>query len=562
MSERAASIRLDVPDLPLPTLAESGQAATVQQQLQALVLNDRQSVVSSIQADLNRQIETIIAQRVAHELAQKIQQILEQNRLARHRQFGSSSEACQGWLFNEAELLTAQPDEEPSEDDTVHSSPAAGKGKPKARGHRRALPPELPRVEVLIDVPEEQRQDANGKPMMCIGEEVSEQLDIIPMKIRVIRTVRPKYAPRKGNGVPVVASLPPNILPRSNFTAGFVAMLLTVKYADGLPLNRMTKVLARHGVDVPRQSLARTAIQAAQALQPIANLMRDVLLEGNIIHMDETTVQVLKEPDKSPTSNSYMWVQKGGVPGKPVVMFDYAPTRAGSVPMRLLEGWSGYLMTDDYSGYDAAVTHHGITHLACMAHARRKFVEADIANLQGKDSHARQAVKFFARLYRIERRLRDASDAQRFRVRQKFSKRTLNKFHTWLLDMLPKVPPKTKLGEALAYTLNIWNRLVRYIERGDLPIDNNPCENAIRPFVVGRKAWLFADTPAGAHASALVYSLIETAKASGREPYAWLCYVLERLPLAKTVDEIDALMPWNTHDQDLAMNLVARESCA
>lgn len=512
-----------------------------------------------IQAETLR-LEAQFDQRVAHQVALKVQQIIEQNRLARHRQFGPSSEAGQGSLFNEVELLASQP--EPA-DDTPQDQPAdKRKGQPKPRGHRRALPPELPRVELIIDLPEDQRQAADGTPLVRIGEEVSEQLDIIPMKIRVIRTIRPKYAAAHGKGAPVVACLVPGILPRSNFTAGALAMLLTVKYADGLPLYRFAKVLARHGVDVPRQSLARVAIQAAQALQPIANLMRDALLDSPIIHMDETPVQVLREPGKAPTSKSYMWVQRGGPPGQPVVMFDYDPTRSGGVPTRLLAGWSGYLMTDDYAGYNDVASKEGITRLACMVHARRKFVQASRASPKGKNSHADTALTFFARLYRLEKRVQRAPDRLRYRVRQKLSHQTLNELHAWLVDMRPKVTPKSALGEALAYLQSNWSKLVRYIERGDLPIDNNPCENAIRPFVIGRKNWMFADTPAGAHASALVYSLIETAKACGREPYAWLCYVLERLPLAKTVDDVEALLPWNTHDQDLAMNLVAREEWA
>ncbi len=519
-------------------------------------------LAARLEAQISARLEAQFDSRVAHEVAQKVQQIIEQNRLARHRQFGPSSEAGQGWLFNEAELFASQP--QPPADADAPTAPAQGRNKShaKARGHRRALPPELPRVEILIDLPEDERKDADGAPMVRIGEEISEQLDIIPMKIRVIRTIRPRYAPARGNGAPVVASLPPGILPRSNFTAGFLAMLLTVKYADGLPLNRIAKVLDRHGVDVPRQSLARAAIQTAGALQPIANLMRDALLDGTVLHMDETTVQVLKEPGRAPTTKSYMWVQRGGPPDKPVVVFDYAPSRASAVPLRLLEGFGGHLMTDDYAGYDAAVAKYGITHLACAAHARRKFVEAKRASAKGKNSHADIALAFFARLYRIEKRVQHAPDSLRLRVRQKLSKKTLDALHAWAIEMLPRVTPRSKLGEALAYLLNIWSRLVRYIERGDLPIDNNSVENAIRPFVIGRKAWLFSDTPAGTHASALVYSLIETARANGREPYAWLCYVLERLPLAKTVDDVEALLPWNTHDQDLAMNLVAREQWA
>ncbi len=571
MSERAASLHLEVPEIPLPEWAATGVSAELQQQLQALLHQDRQSVVDALQGSIERQIqalieqrlaqqEALIEQRVAHEVAQKVQQILEQNRLARHRLFGPSSEAGQGTLFNEAEQLAAQPDEdapEHSEAPALRTRPQ--NGRPKNRGHRRALPPELPRVERIIDVLPEQRLDANGVPMVRIGEEVSEVLDIIPMRIRVIRSIRPKYAPAKGQGAPVIAAVPSTILPRTQFSAGFIAMLLVVKYADGLPLHRFAKVLARHGVEVPRQTLARTVISTARALQPLHNLMRDTLLESPVLHMDETTVQVLKEPGKSPTSPSYMWVQRGGLPGQPVVLFDYDPSREGAVPVRLLEGWQGYLMTDDYSGYNAAAARPGVHHLACAAHARRKFVEAKRASPNGKSPRADQALTFFARLYRIEKRVRHAPDALRYRVRQKLSRQVLDELRAWLDEWRPKVVPKGKLGEALAYLEGIWPRLIRYIERGDLPIDNNPCENAIRPFVVGRKNWMFADTPGGAHASAVIYSLIETAKACGREPYAWLLYALERLPLAKTVEEVDALLPWNTHDQDLAMNLLAQE---
>lgn len=529
----------------------------VERQLDGRIWAQIKPQLDAYQARLDAQFDS----RVASEVAARVQSILEQYRLARHHRFGASSEAGQRSLFNEAELLAGEPAVAEASHDEVSAAPSRAQGKAchKPRGHRCALPPELPRVEVVIDVPADQRRDATGAPMVRIGEEVSERLDITPMKIRVIRTIRPKYAPATGDAPPVVASLPPSILPHSQFTAGFAAMLLTLKYVDGLPLYRMAKVLARHGVDVPRQSLARTAIQTAQALQPIANLMRDALFEGDVLHMDETRVQVLKEPGRAATTQSYMWVSRGGPPGKPAVMFDYAPSRAGEVATRLLAGFDGYLMTDGYAGYDAAVAAHGLTHLACMAHARRKFVEAKRASPKGKDAHADRALVFFARLYRIEQRVRRAPDALRLRVRQKVSRQTLDALHAWLMDLLPKVAPKTKLGEALAYAVKLWPQLTRYTERGDLPIDNNACENAIRPFVVGRKAWMFSATPAGAHASALVYSLIETARANGRDPYAWLCHVLERLPLARTVDDIEALLPWNVRDQDLAANLVLRE---
>ena len=471
--------------------------AQVQTQLHAQLEVYRQA----LEADYQQRLAAGIAAGVAAGVAEKIQYILEQWRLSRHRRFGPSSESHQGELFNEAEALVDQAPQTPDEhDDDTDSGKASGEKKKPKRGHRRALPPELPRIEHVIDVPEEQRVCDCGTPMVRIGEDVSEQLDIVPMQIRVIRTVRPRYACPKGDQAPVQMPAPAQVLPRSNFSAGFLAMLAVVKYVDGLPLARFEKVLARHGVEVPRQSLARGLIKLAQALQPLHNLARDALLDSPVIYMDETTVQVLKEPGRSPTSTSYMWVQRGGPPGKPVVLFDYHSSRSGQIPVRLLEGWQGYLMTDGYEGYAPVARTMGIEHLACAAHARRKFVEAKRSSPNGKSARADHALDLFGQLYRIEARLKEASDAERFEARQTRSLPVLQKLRAWLDDTLPVVTPKSKLGEALGYLHKVWSRLVRYTERGDLPIDNNPAESAIRPFVVGRKAWLFSDTPAGAHA--------------------------------------------------------------
>lgn len=528
------------------------------QQYQQVLDKQLKQHLQEYEQRLESSFDQKLAEGITNGVAKKVLEIIEQNRLARYKMFGPSSESSQRSLFNESEQINEEDPDHAGNQDLCATQQAAPK-KRKVRGHRKALPPELPRVDVVLDIDESKRTDTNGNPMVRIGQEVSEKLDIIPMKIRVIRTIRPKYAPAKGAGSPIIAAMPESILPRSNFSASSLAMLLTVKYADGLPLYRFNKVLKRHGVDVPRQTLARYVIEASKALQPIANIMRDTLFDGSVMHMDETSVQVLKEPGKKATSKSYMWVQYGGLPDKPVVMFDYAPARSSSVPVRLLQGWSGHLMTDDYSGYNELVRQNNIIHLACMAHARRKFIEAKRVAVKGKESKADIAIGYFAKLYRIEKRIKKAPDILRYRVRQKLSRQILDDLRLWVTEMIPIVTPKSKLGEALSYTNSIWPKLMRYIDRGDLPIDNNPCENAIRPFVVGRKAWLFSSTQAGARASALIYSIIETAKANGREPYAWLCYVLERLPLAKNVDEIEALMPWNTTDEDLAMNLLARQ---
>ena len=483
----------------------------------------------------------------------RMDRLLEQIVLARRRMFGASSEQSdgQGHLFNEAEALALGSTEEqdlaviPEVKDPATPKPPADRKTP--RGKRAPLPTELERVEVLHDVPESERLCPCGTPMVVIGQDVSEQLDIVPMQIRVLRHVRMRYGCPDSAHPPVTAKLPAQPLPKSNASADFLAMMLTVKYVDGLPLTRFSKVLDRHKAPVPPQTLARWAIGAGQLILPLLNLARDALFEGSLLHIDETVVQVLKEKDKAPTSTSYMWVQTGGPPGKPVVIFDYDPSRSAEVPVRLLPGYRGYLMADGYKGYNKLANTEGIERMACWAHARRRFVEASRVQPKGKRGLANEAIGLIGVLYGIERdcKKEKATDQERYLARQERSVPALAAIYAWMQRTLPQVTPKSALGTALSYMRDQWSMLVRYPERGDLPIDNNRCENAIRPFVLGRKAWLFSDTVAGAKASAVIYSLIETAKANGLEPYHWLRQVLRELPAAKTVEAIEALLPWN-----------------
>lgn len=489
-------------------------------------------------------------------LAEHITYLYEQIALARRRMFGPSSEgAGQFHLFNEAEILAATIPSAEAQD--VVPLPAPVKAQQLARGKRSPLPAELERIEIIHDVPEALRLCECGTPMVLINRVVSEQLDIVPMQVRVLQHIRLVYGCAASEHTPVTAALPPQPLPKSNASPGLLAMLLTTKYVDGLPLARFEKVLARHDVTVPRQTLARWAIGAGAALQPLHNLMRDALFDAPFLHMDETGVQVLKEKGKSPSSQSYMWVQTGGPPGKPVVIYDYDPSRSGEVPARLLAGYQGYLMTDGYDGYNQLAKTEGIEHLVCWAHVRRKFVDAVKVQPKGTHGHADQAVAMIGKLYAIEREHKDSTDEVRYAARQEQSITVLNELYDWMGKMLPMVPPKSALGTALSYMRDYWGKLVRYTERGDLPIDNNRCENAIRPFVIGRKAWLFSDTPAGANASAIIYSLVETAKANGIEPYTWLRHVLEHLPAAQTADEMDKLLPWNYHAATLPTSRLA-----
>jgi transposase len=555
------TVRPDADDAPIDP-ARFGIAATPEA-MRALAEAINAAVAQRVDAVVAERVEVEVAKRVEAELAKRVQAIYEQLILSRRRMFGRSSEAQTGQarLFDEADALASQTTQA---DDQVALPPAtagAAEGSrqaatPKARGKRGPLPAELPRVDIVHDVPEAERTCACGTPMVEIGQDVSEQLDIIPMQIRVLRHIRKRYACPGGEQAPVTAPAPLQVLPKSNASNDLLAMLLTSKYVDGLPLARFEHVLARSGVKVPRQTQARWILGTARALQPLHNLLRDHLLAAPVIHMDETTVQVLKEPGKPATSSSYMWVQTGGPPGRPVVIYDYDASRSGQVPVRLLEGWRGYLMTDGYEGYGALARTPGVEHLVCWAHARRGCVDASKVQARGKRGRADEAIELIGRLYRVERDMKTATETERHAARQARSLPALAELRAWLDKTRPQVPPSLALGKALAYLDKYWDRLTRYTERGDLPIDNNRCEGAIRPFVVGRKAWLFSDTPAGAHASALIYSLVETAKANGLEPYTWLRRVLRSLPAARTVEHYEALLPWNMHTNDLAIETV------
>jgi transposase len=439
-------------------------------------------------------------------------------------------------LFNEPESETI-PLIVDAEEEVVSPTTRSGKRKP--------LLADLPRIGVIHELPERELTCVSGCRKHVVSEETSEQLDIVPMQIRVIKHIRKVYGCRGCDSAPVTTDKPAQLIEKSMASPSVLAMLLTTKYVDGLPLHRFETVLSRHGIDIPRQTLARWIIQCGKHLQPLLNLMRDRLLGSPIIHCDETRVQVLKEPDRDPTSQSWMWGQASGPPDRKVVLFDYTSSRAQEVPLRLLESYRGYVMTDDYAGYNALALQPGVERLACMAHARRKFVDAQKVQPKGKTGCADIALTMINKLYSIERELKGVSDEQRFIVRQEKSLPILGRLKSWLDKTQPQVTPQSVLDKAVNYLASNWSRLERYVETGFLPINNNRAEHAIKPFVIGRKAWLFSDTPKGATASAQTYSLVETAKVNRQEPNTWLRHVLERLPHAQSVADYEALLPWN-----------------
>lgn len=494
----------------------------------------------------------------------EIERLEEKLRLAAHKRFGASSEkadADQLGLFNEAEALATPPDPDAPDEVTVPAHK-------RAKGGRKPLDPDLPRVRIEHDITETEKlcPCGSGHQRPRIGEMVSEQADIVPAKVQVLSHVRFKYGPcRDCDGVfppvtgdgdneasaprpVIVAPLPPQPIPKSIASPGTCAFVVTAKYADGLPLYRLEKILGRYGLDVSRGRLAAWMIRLGDLIVPLINLMEDAQAAHDILAMDETSVQVLKEDGRAAQTKSYMWVRRGGPPDKPVILFNYEPTRSGAIAWRLTQDFKGYLQSDGYSGYDAVGKREDVIHVGCLAHARRKFDEALKAQKKtGRGGLAAHGLALIQKLYRVEKIAREAgmSAQARKKLRDDKARPIWSELRQWLDRVRGHAPPSTKIGQALTYLDNQWPQLIRVLDDGRLEVDNNFCENAIRPFVLGRKAWLFSDTPAGANASARLYSLIETAKANGCEPYDYLKRVFAELPKATTLAEIELLLPWN-----------------
>ncbi len=466
----------------------------------------------------------------------------EQLNLALARRYAASSEKIspdQYRLFDEAETDTGV---EPEDDQIIVPAHT------RKKGGRKKLPESLPRVEVVYELSgDELICPHDGATLTEIGAVTSEQLDIVPAKIQVIRHIRKQYACACGQCIKT-AAWPQQPIPKSMASPGLLAHIAVSKYQDALPLYRQETILRRIGVDIPRATLANWMIRSGTLIQPLINLLRDRMVEYDIIQMDETTVQVLKEPGKRAQAKSYIWVQRGGPPAQPVVLYDYDPGRSAQVPKRLLEDFKGYLQTDGYDGYNAVVTANGLTHLGCMAHARRKFTDALKAQGRNKKrGKAHRGLSLIRKLYRVEKQARQLQlkPPERYAHRQKHALPVTIEMRTWLEDTLPQIPPSSVTGQALNYLHNEWDKLIRYLDDGRLEIDNNLAENAIRPFVVGRKNWLFSTSVKGVKASANLYSLIECAKINDLEPYAYLRHVFTELPKARTVEAIEALLPGN-----------------
>lgn len=488
--------------------------------------------------------------------------------LIRQKLFGSSSEKQhqekdpQYLLFDEAE---AHADEglPPVATTTIPEHER------KKRG-RKSKDVRLPVVERIHELESDDRAcPCCGKDRPKIGADTSCEYDLVPSHFVKIVHVRHKYGPcacasfeESGTASVITAPAPAKIIPGSDFSNRTTAFFMTAKYADAIPFYRMAKMLVRYGLVITRATLSNQAIAVGRAIGSLIELMNRDLMNSPVLLMDETTVQVLDEKDKSNTSKSYMWVQRGFYDGKPIHRFTYHPTRSGAFAEKLLADFNGwYLQTDGFKGYDRfhdekhPAYRPNLVHVGCFAHIRRKFVEA--WDVSGKMGIAEDAIKLIASLYEVERTLRKQLEEKTINETTFLSRRKrkaepyLSDFHMWLSRNSLTVAPQSKLGMAISYALAEFPLASRYIDHPLLTPDTNAVENAIRPFVIGRKNWLFSGSPRGAHASAGIYSLIETAKANGHDPYFYLCFLFDRLPLCTSTEDHEKLLPYRVSPEQL-----------
>ncbi len=481
----------------------------------------------------------------------------ESNALLYQKLFGPKSEKYHGENPQLPLFDMPEPDPEAEEEKTTVN------GHTRKKPGRKPLPANLPRVDVVHDITEAEKVCECGEHLVKIGEEVSEKLDIIPAVIQVIRHIRPQYVCRGCEGVesdgPTVKIAPPapQIIPKGIASAGLLAHIITGKFVDALPFYRQEAQFKRLGVEIGRATMCNWAMKAVEACKPLLELLLEDIRSGPLIGIDETTVQVLKELGRSPTTKSYMWVFRGGDPEKPTIIYHYSPSRAGEVAKVLLGDYQGVVQTDGYSGYDFLDSKDGVVHVGCWAHARRKFVDADKAKgKKAKTGATAVAIKAIRQIYATENKARKLglTPDELVQLRIEEVQPVLEEFKEWLIRKSGQVVPKSLLGQAVSYTLNQWDRLFAYLKNGCVTPDNNLLENAIRPFTVGRKNWLFAGTQRGAEASAALYSLVESAKANGLDAYKYLRYIFENIPFAQSTDDYRALLPKNLTNEMLKIS--------
>ena len=485
--------------------------------------------------------ETVTISRAEYEELQELKKqhewLLEQLRVLKSKQFGSSSEKASEEIYGQLSLLFNEP-EFYAENDGKAETPAvevrSHTRKRKSGRARDILPENVEVVEVEHTLPEEERQCPEcGEIMQPIGTEVQEKIQIIPAKIILHRDVYVTYACQscKENNIstPILQTpKEPALIPGSYASAEAVAHFAVQKFVMGSPLYRQEQEWNRQGVMISRQTMSNWLIRSSDDwLAPVYDELHKQLLQHDLLHADETELQVLHEEGRDAKAKSYMWLYRTGSDAEhPIVLYEYAPGRGREYPKAFLKDFQGYLQTDGYSGYNAV---EGATHVGCWAHARRKFDEALRAVPKGKRSPtAEQGVAYCSQLFKLEEKFKNLSPEERKVQRLKQEKPVLDAMLAWANTR--NAAPKSKLGEALGYLMNQWADLIAYLQDGRIELSNNRAERSIKPFVISRKNFLFANTPGGAQSSSVIFSLIETAKENSLDPYRYLSWVLNEAP--------------------------------
>ena len=490
--------------------------------------------------------ETVTISRAEYEGLQELKKqyewLLEQLRVMKSKQYGSSSEKASeevrgqlSLLFDEAELYAEE--EAPAEEPVVEVK-AHGRKRKSGRA-RDILPENVEVIEVEHSLSEEERECPEcGELMQPIGTEVQEKIQIIPARVILHRDVYVTYAcPNcKENSISTpIHQTPkePTLIPGSYASAEAVAYFAVQKFVMGSPLYRQEQEWNRQGVMLSRQTMSNWLLRSSDDwLAPVYDELHQQLLQRDLLHADETELQVLHEEGKDARARSYMWLYRSGSDAEhPIVLYEYAPGRGQEYPKTFLKGFHGYLQTDGYSGYNSV---DGAIHVGCWAHVRRKFDEALRAVPKGKRSPtAQQGVGYCSQLFKLEEQLKSLPPEEKKKKRQE-QKQVLDAMLAWANTR--NAAPKSKLGIALNYLKNQWPRLVVYLEDGRIELSNNRAERSIKPFVISRKNFLFANTPGGARGSAVIFSLIETAKENGLDPYRYLSWLLNEAPKRAAVD--------------------------
>ena len=523
----------------LMTISQHAGQDTLHQQLA-----EQGEIIAKLKALLAEK-EQMIATR-----DQRIRLLLRHQYCSRSEKLKAAESSGQLRLFDE---VSAPAPEEPKPTTTAVKGHRRKKG-----GGRRPLPDDLLRIRRDYDLTADQRCCQNcGHTLSPIGESVSEQLEIIPALMYVMQHVRKKYACKQCEEGVKQASQPPQPIPKSMAGPGLLSHIIIAKFCDALPLYRQESILQRSGIDLKRSNLCQWVRRCATLLSPLVCRLRARILAYDIAFSDETTVQVLKEKGRRAQKKSYMWVFSGGPPDQFSIVYRYYPGRHGVVATDFFEDYQGYLHADGYSGYNPICSQR-TTRVGCWAHCRRKFMDV----LKGLPKNrppglADEALARIGQLYRIERQAKEdaCTTAQRYSRRQEEARPILDAFKPWLDEYKNKTSAHTLIGKAIRYALNRWSSLVRYIDDGRLHIDNNHSERLMKAFAVGRKNWLFYDQVDGANAGAILYSLIETCRHHGLDPYLWMRYALKILPLATTDEAIDALLPYHCDLNHLKQDL-------